>query len=461
MAYTVRLTQGGSTLVDFADGTNFAFVDYECDALPKRGKWAQDELLTDILGASADATRQNWITLKRALLNAEENLQAWERGAGYTPIFFEFKGEGVTNALQSEAWGVDEIERMNWVDTLILNNLLPEIPLALKRRPYFEESALTTLVNGSTVSNNLAAISIAAGDTRGDLPFPIYLECNPGASSNDLLVAAIKVQNTPSNFIAKFEADDGTFTGYTFTRGTGCAQLADANLSNSAGTRVTFPNTSEEMRGRWKITSNLDAFKGYFHAYLRARDNAGTPTAMWRARPELVNGSTVVAYGDWGAPKRKVGAVGGTTTLPLIDLGILNLNLATDHVCIAVHGSTTNTGATGDFDELILVPANEVLVPHAGSRGFGAATFPVVMAAGARGVIDANDRLTNGYMVDGSGNVLFKRSAFAGAPLFGKPGVDQILYVFTAVAANGNHTHGVNNTITAKARFRYSAARGS
>ena len=77
------------------------------------------------------------------------------------------------------------------------------------------------------------------------------------------------------------------------------------------------------------------------------------------------------------------------------------------------------------------------------------------------GVLDANDRVSRAYVVDGSGNLIFPSGDFRGDPLLVWPNRLQKLIVHVLTNSTKVHAWNVNNTVTATYMPRYRLGRGS
>jgi hypothetical protein len=460
--HVFRLMQNGAELLNLA-----AFALQSWESNPQEGvgnELARDTIALGANGATFDALAQAVADLNDALRRAELNNDKRKGGRPYTPIFLQVQPVGATYALQTEILGGNARKEGNWLGGL-LGNIWNGLKIELMRRAYFEETSVTTLVNAQTFSNNFGAIALSAANLRGDLPFPLYVEVNPGASGDDRVCVFVKADDTPANFVAVAQTDSGAFSGYSVTLGADTANVVDANLANGNGARITPTGTSEAMRVRVTLNANIAANMGYARVWVRCRDNAAsTPVYQLRARFFALNGA-VYQYGDYLETRKKVGVVGGTAALPLLDLGWGKVcvtdtqGLAPTACGVEIFGKTTagSPYPTFDIDEIIFAACDE------GGRATGLviATFPTSLAASLRGVVDARDRVPAAYMVDGSGNFKLAGSGRAGGALFGHPRQDQRVYVATLNSAGNLHTHNVNNTVTIKTQFRHKFWRGS
>lgn len=460
-----RLVQNGALLLDL---TNCAVQEWESDPSPD-DSLCNDAVRLGVAGATFDAMAQLVTALNNVLRVAELNNEKRKGARPYVPIFLEVQPLGATYALQTEVLGGKVSKEGNWLSRGLRGNFWDGLTVELVRRAHFEETSETTLINAQSYSNNFGAIALAAANLRGDLPFPFYVEVNPGATGDDRLAAFVKADDTPANFVAVAQTDTGSFTGYTIALGAETANLPDGNLANGNGARITPTGTSEAMRVRVTLDANLAANMEFARVWVRCRDNDGsTPLYQLRARFFAVNGG-VYQYGDWLESKKKVTVVGGTTALPVLDLGWGKVcppdtaGLAPPACGVEIYGMTTDTSpySTFDIDEVIFAACDEGGKNAAGGTGLMIATMPTAMTGSLRGVVNAQDRVPPAYMVDGSGNFKMTASVRAGNALFGHPGQDQRLYVATLNSAGNLHQQNVNNSVTVKTRFRYKFWRGA
>lgn len=460
--HTFRLSQGGSTLFDFALN-NCSVREWASNADPASDALAADQLGLGVQGSSLTNLAANLQALNNALRVAGENERKRKKGQPYTPIFLEVQPSGAANLLQTEVLGGSAQKSGSLLANTLLANYYA-VDVTLRRRPYFEEASWTTLVNAGTYSNNFAAIALSAGSLRGDVEFPLYVEVTAGASGNDRLIAWLKGDGSVASYLPVLQTDTGVFSGYAVTLGTAAAFLVDANLANGNGVRITPTDTAEALRLSVTVNANVAANMEYARVWVRARDNGATPRYKLRARFANADGGVSAGYGDWLAYAKSVTVVGGTTALPLLDLGWGKTTpgdvqgQAPGGFVLELWGQQTGSPSypTFDVDEVILAACDE------GGRasGLAVATFPTALSASYHGVVDAGDRTPAAYLVSGAGAFKFPGAGLLGAPLRGHPGQDQRLYVGTVNAAGNLHTQNVNNTVTVKAQFRYRWFRG-
>lgn len=464
MAHKLQLVQGAGTLVDFMDSTKFPTARWTPDWWTAKD-WAQDALTLSVVGGSATAFNDNIIAFNRAVEAARENYDKWKAGEYYSPIFLQWQQSGGTMVLQSEVLG-GKVSAPKIEPGHIDGNAVIGLSATLTRRPYFEETAAVVLVNAGTYNNN--GTPIALSGLRGDMPAPLKIQVQAAAASNNRLIAALRAPaaGTVGNFVAKYTAE-----AYS-DRGSGVANLADANLSPGGtvvtGQRWTPPNTTEQALIYWQFANPQDDY-GAFRVLVRGRDNAGSvANVSLRARTWTWDTPTAAyTHGDFAESAGKTaGTVAGTTLttqLPLIDCGVIRLppralGLAATSgsmsMGFSIWGKAASTATTFDIDEALLLPTD---------GGELAATFPVAMGSAGipYGVIDSNDRVPYGYLSDAVGNSIHGPSNLAGQPPLGIPNRSMELFVITSIAATGLHDWNKNNVITVSYTPRYRLARGT
>lgn len=460
MAHTLKLVQGGSTLVDFTDTTKYRLANWS-RAGYKPARTVQDQMTLHILGATDDALFDNVIALQRALLAAGENDAIARRGGAYTPIYLQFQLQGASNLVQAELRGgaMDTLNDALRVTTF--QHYLMNVALTLERRPYAEETALVNLVNAGTYNNFGAAIALSA--MRGDLPAPLYVKVRAGAANQDRVIVALKSIGTVANFLCVYDVNGaGTYA----SRGANVADLSDANLSPGSGVtaqRWTPGGTSEQELVTVQLASNLVDKLGTYRCIARVRENGTAGNTRLRARMGVYVGSTY-QWGNYGDAKKGALTNNGTTAIALIDCGILappqTFGNAPAGLAVQFRVAATTTGAGNEFDidAFFLMPVFE----GGQESGYNAAIFPTVLGTGATpdAVLDARDNLPDAYL-DASGTLQYVASDVRGAPLFGFPNRAQRLFVLTQQTSNEFHTYNVNNTVTVSYLPRYAIARGT
>ena len=157
-----KLIQGGATLIDFMDLTNYAIFSLSPDLSPKE-RLANSKIVFDVRGASNDAMIDNFIALNRVLLNAFDNEKRLRRNSPYTPIFLQAALSGQTNTLQSEVFEAVYTPPANWFAKAMVASRLEKAEIALSHRPYFEEASAVALQGSPfTANNNGALIRVSA-----------------------------------------------------------------------------------------------------------------------------------------------------------------------------------------------------------------------------------------------------------------------------------------------------------
>lgn len=463
MANLLRIRTGtGTTIADFNDGTAFEFISYEPDTDATK-EFADDSITFDILGSSTDVLFQNVQKITRAFGDARSNFNDWKRGRNYDPLFLEVQANGASYLLRSEIVDGDFDGRANLLDVDILSYMATNRKIRIKRRNYFEESSEVQIATSASIGNFGTAIPFSA--IRGDLPPDLRIKIDSSASSQDRVLVAVKHNGTIASFLPFLECDTTGTSGYTVTTGTEAASLTDAQLSGGKGIRITPTNKTEYLRATIAITSATDAFATALRILLRARDNSATsPRFYWRARGGIRrSGGSAITYGDWTSPSKALPAIGGTTALPLLDLGLLTFpesgGSSAQEYIIELWGKTSGSATypTADIDGLFLLPAFE---GGFGESGFVAVYYPENLSSGALiGEIDSGDRSLSGRLVDGSANFLLPASDQKGARL--RPNYNEAgrLFVITTSGSSNLHSSGTH-TINAYARPRYRLVAG-
>ncbi len=465
MAIVAKIVQGGGTLVDFTDGTNFALVSLDYTVTPDERGMVAHHAVIDVLGASNDAVAQNLITLHQAILNAKNNFDKWKRGQSYTPIYFQTKLPNGTYTVQAEMFG-------DWNDTLedllaapILSNLIENVSIPLLCRPYFEETARVALAGSPfTVSNNGGSLAIP-NTLRGDLPAPLYVKVRTGMANADRVILALRGDGTVANFVAKYEAESAAVLG------SGVGLVADAAMSPGSGNSIaqwTPGVTTEQGLIGVTITTNLVDKIGKFRLLAAVKDEAAALNTKIRGRMGLYTGaySTIGGaqmYGDWGDVAKYALAV---STRALIDCGVVSppdtgSAAVAGGMVIEIYGTATATGATKkfDLDALYLLSCFE----GGDESGYIVASFPTALGTGVQpdGVVNSHDRVRRAYVVNGSDVLVLPATDINGKDITVFPGRAQNLYVLTAKQSNGNHDWNQNQTVTCEYTPRYRVFRGN
>lgn len=464
MSFTLQIVQGGSTLANLVDGTNYATTSFK-PGLQTEAGMVRSAWTGDILGSSINTTIANLNTLQQILLSASDNRDRSLSNRQYTPIFLQLQIPNASGTVQTELFADDKCLKNfdKLLETPILGNIIEEAQIDWLHRPYYEETSLTTLFTTSGISNNGADLSWAAASIKGDLPAPLYIQSRADSTGRDRIHVALRspIGGTISNFVFGYEAE-----GYS-ARGANVANLSDANLSPGGagvtGQRYTPTGTAEQLLVAIDLSTNQSDQLGQFRVLVRCRDNNATANFTIRAKPAILLSGTYI-YGDWGDAKKSVPAVGGTTALPLVDCGIVSIP-ALDAVgnvtaapSIHIYVQALTAASSFDIDKIFLLPCYE-----GGNRsGIVIATYPVAAGNGAAPdmAVDSNDRLPSAYLVDGSNALTLPAQDLRGQRLFAFPNRAARLFLMTSVSS-GLHTWAVTNSVTVKVRPRYRIGRGS
>lgn len=467
MAHTVKLTQSGSTLYDFQSSTVNVLSRYSPAAYDPKVKMVSDEMVLNPRGTTIAAFLDNLNTLNRTLEDAQDNFNQSQLGYPYTPIYLNFQQENSSYAVQAEVFGGETGQIENYISGALRGRLIHNLPFQLKRRPYFEETSAQSLYS-NTVNNNNNPIAVSG--VRGDVPAPLKITVQTDVASQNRIIIGCRTRGTISNFTSRYQAE-----AYT-SRGSGVADRTDADLSGSApqGQRWTPPATTEQELITWTITDPTDQL-GVFRVYVRCRDNASTFNTKIRVRAGITT-SGETNWGDYGDSAKYTdgtyaagasNASPGTTSIPLIDCGIIQLppldtnGAIPDNVSIQLLGQATASGAsyTFDIDEIFLMPTMEL--PYGG--GFQVITLPENLGTGANpiAIIDANERTPSGYL-DTSGVLQQVAADIRGKPLYAWTNKSMRLFILTQASSTLRHTHSANSTVvvTATPRYRF-PGRGS
>lgn len=476
MTQTLRLRQSSTTLADFQDVNDFPLRSFACAALGQN--FGVATLVFDVVGTSITDFGDNLVALGRALLLAQQNKEAFENGWYYTPVYLQFQPADSSNLLQAECFGVSKdsdgaIQNILANPQTLLSSRIENVTLNLLIRGYFEETAAVA-VSGSPFTLDNATGSATIASLRGDLPAPLKIKVRGATTNQTQVIASLKARGTTSNFIHAFSLNTAAGTGYTVAHNaTFTANLTDANLVGGVGCRVTPTsalNSASEIAylTRVTITSNVSDFHGTYRVLVRMRDNhASAVKAYLRVRSGAVDSSgTVLGRGDYGANATAAGTIGGTTALPLIDCGVIKIPFtdaggaqAAYRPIIEIWGYTTDASlATFDLNTLFLCPCYE-----AAQSGYASITLPAEMgnAAAPDALLDANDRTSPAYLVDGSDVWLVNADTVTGQMLMAYPNTSQILYVHTRRLNNTTHPKSNSLTVTVSYTPRYKLVRGS
>lgn len=468
--HTFRLTQSGSAVWDFQNASNNVISMWNMGQYERDKAFVEDTLTVHPTGSTLTNFLDNLKTFGRVIQDGDENWFQFKDGFPYTPIFLQFAQDGQSYTLQSEFFGGNPQAVANYIDAGLRANVLHDLPLTLRRRPYWEETAEQTLASGVTISNDGGYTDISG--VRGDLPAPLTIQVRTATTNQDRIIVGFKARGTVTNFVNKYEAE-----GYT-TRGTGVANLSSATEPNfspgssTVGQRWTPASTSETTILTWDITSNVSDQLGTYRVFVRWRDNrtAGFNVKI-RVRAGVYTGSNDPQYGDYGDIAKYGDGTGtsggsnsspGTTSVSLTDCGIISLppvdmqGMAPTKMIIelAATAETTSGSPTADFDYLLLVPLYELPL----HRGYGMASYPIALGNGTTpdAILTARDRSPRAYL-DASGTIQYGASEIRGNPLFAKPNTTIRVFVMTQRTSNLRHTYNLSNTVTISslARYRY------
>lgn len=326
MAFTLSMVQGGSTRVNWIDGVNFATLRWKPGLKRTQGQYVFDDCELDILGANTNGVAANLETLYQVLQDARDNFDKMKAGQPYTPIFLNVQLPNGSYLLQSEVFGYDSDTLDQLLETPILGSILESVRFKLLRRWYFEETTLTQIVTALNYSNNLQQISLGA--PRGDVASPLLLRVTPGtASIEDQVIAALLTDGTLANHVFRLEADNSGAVGYTVTLGADAAAYTDANFSNGKGTEIAPTATTEARRILFTLDgSSSKPVADQLHrlrVFLRGYEMAGAGSGYkWRARLGFALGANLL-WGAWGDAQKITVAGAYTTSVPLLDCGLL------------------------------------------------------------------------------------------------------------------------------------------
>lgn len=468
--HTLRLIQSGSVVWDFQNAANNVTSTWEMASYERDKAFVEDVLTIHPTGATQASFLDNLRNFGRVLQEGVENWFQFKDGFPYTPIFLQFAQDGQSYQFQCEFFGGDPEAVSNYIDAGLRANVLHDLSLKLRRRPYWEETSEQSLASGTTVSNDGGYAEISG--VRGDLPAPLTIQVRTATTNQDRIIVGFKARGTVSNFVNKYEAE-----AYT-TRGSGVANLSSGTEpyfspgSSTVGQRWTPASTSETTILTWDITSNVSDQLGTYRAFVRWRDNrtAGFNVKI-RVRAGVYTGSNDPQYGDYGDIPKYGDGTGtsggsngspGTTSVSLTDCGIISLppvdmqGMAPSKMIIelAATASTISGSPTADFDYLVLVPLYELPL----HRGYGTASYPIALGndAAPDAILTARDRSPRAYL-DDAGTIQYAASEIRGNPLFVKPNTTTRVFIMTQRTSNLRHTYGLNNTvtITSLARYRY------
>lgn len=466
MANILTIVQSNSTLWDFQSSTNILSA-WKLAPHDRAKTFVEDTMTLNPTGTSRTAFLDNLNTLGRTILTGEENYDLFRSGYYYTPTFLQFRQDGQSNVLQSEFFGGNPQEVENYLSGALRANVLPNLSTPIRRRPYWEETSDQSLASSVAVSNDGGSTTISG--IRGDLPAPLTITVRTATTNQDRVIVGCKAYGTVANFTNKYEAE-----GYT-TRATGVANLSSAtepNFSPGSGTvgqRWTVAGTSNLTLLTWDITTNVSDQIGTYRVFVRCRDNAATFNVKIRVRSGVYTGSNTPQYGEYGDIYKYGDGTGtgggsnsspGTTSVPLIDCGIISLppvdtqGIVPSKMIIELHGKADSASGspTFDIDYLLLVPLYE----NPFQSGYAMATYPIALgnAAAPDGIITAKDRTPRAYL-DSSGVLQYSASDIRGTPLFVKPNTSIRVFVMTQRVSNLRHTYNLNNTVTIVSTNRY------
>jgi hypothetical protein len=476
--HLVRLVRSGTTLIDLQNFANNVLSNWQLATYDEKAICVEDTLTINPRGATNTLFFDNLVTFGRAMIDGNDNYYQFQHGLPYTPLFLQFRADGSSTTMQSEWFGAEPEAVNNWVSAALRNKLIPGLVVKFKRRPYWEETAVQSIVAGQSISNNGGSYDITG--VRGDIPSPLTVTVRTATTNQDRVILAAKASGhgqTVSNFVNKYEAESYTTR---YTTASSVADLTDANFSGSGapqGQRWTVNTTSEVTLLTWDITSNASDQLGQYRVFVRCRDNRTSGfNVKIRVRAGIYTTGNAKQYGDYGAIAKYGDGTGvtggsnaspGTTAIHLIDCGIITLppvdtqGVAPSKMILELAATATSTSGspTFDVDCIYLMPLYELPL----RSGYVMARYPIELGNGAApdAIITGADRVSRAYL-DDAGTLQYVASEIRGSSLYAWNNKTVRLYVMTQRDSNLRHTQNLSHsvTITVTPRYRY-PVRGS
>lgn len=342
--------------------------------------------------------------------------------------------------------------------------------------------SLDSTFNGTFVVSAIAATTISYAKTHANIgsatssgsvvglyvkssrSAPLRIKVAGGAAGTNKLIAALRKQGTPSNFVHQYWAKDATLTANTAARN-GDTTFSGNGTNN--GTRTTAANTSENKTHRWTNTTNVTSQYGAFRAFLRCRSNTAGRYSV-RLRAGLTDGTNIIYPPNGGYSTNSAQSVttDSGNALAFVDLGIVRQpakNAGTNTVYGIVYEiyatcSDTTGSPTLDVDGIWLFPVGE------GENGTGYCSAVYDLGTAAAGVgfafMDAIQNNVQAYLADGSAVMTFPTLNLPdGAALWIAPQRAHRLYLAlvdeSTSAGNPRHDYTQSITLTVDHEVRY------
>lgn len=477
--HTFKLVQGATTLFDFQSKSVNVLSSWSPQVYKHENKTIEDTLIVNPVGTSTAALYDNLISLWRALEIAAFNYMLWQNGTSYTPVYLQFQDSRLSHMMQTEVFGGDRDKFDNMLSAALRANVVPNIPLTIIRRPYWEQA-------GSNNTQALLTAQVISGDggyldisgIRGDVPAATTIALTAGIANQDQVVLAFKAKGTPSNFVNIYEAESFTYRNVSSysspSNGSDVsASTVDANMSNGARVRFTPSGTTEVSLLIWNITSNVSDQMGTYRVFVRCRDNHTSVNVKIRVRGGVYDTSVGYRWGDYGAPAKYVdgrgvdgntSSVAGTTAIPLVDCGVIDLppfdtgGVVPTTLAIELLGEADSAGGkTFDIDCIYLMPCYELPM----GRGLITYNFPGSLGTSYTpyGIITSIDRSVPAYT--GSPTLLQPASDIRGGSPYLWTNQSIRMFILTLYSSQNRHTQNSNHTVTMTATPRYRFGRGS
>lgn len=390
--------------------------------------------------ATADALANALNELDRILLNAAQNNLydfVWQLNGGTTQVRAGLRG--------------GRAERNGDVVRATDTQYVQRVTVTLLCEPVWRGAWVALVPNGATpaMTNDLTPYVILDA-LLGELPAPCELSvavAGGNAGTATRIMAALKVVG--ANFNHLLQVETATYLDASLTTRT------DAGFSPGTGNtakRWVAPDTNELLLARWELTTNLDAYRGMYLAFVRARENTAPKNYLLRLRAGVKAGGQYIP-GAWGADYARTtkSNAAATTEELLIPVGIVAVlknderNTPAGGIYFELWGEADAALGSIDLDALLLFPLGE----SGGGLGCVSADFVGAFSTG-RPVLSSRPGAPRAFARDtATGNYLTAAKRVEGGNLFLQPRIaGQRIYFLITLDEPGFFMHDRTVTLT-------------
>lgn len=355
MAFSLKLTCGGSDLFTFTDGTN-------CYVSGERGGWISNPWVEpDGAEVANDTYRLLFVgglsTVRTSVGKVEDALRLaaehWQ-SRPHEPVYLEMKVEDADDYHRSP---VHEGELVNFdIDQALRSGQMTAL-LTVRRENYWEGAETAAEASNTTAATTdpLPVVNhedadvgddfyaeIAADQITGSLPTPAILSFANTTDDANLVDHLYVGQFVASGSYNPPAATDLILEG---------AGTADANCSGGAYKVLSWPDASETQLATWTIDSALYRARPY-RILARFRDTFAY-TDLW-LKVKLLAGSVVVGETRWGemAAGLELQSIGNLQIPPYGHRAYLDLG----NLTVALYAKRAAGAGTVNLDYLAAMP---------------------------------------------------------------------------------------------------------